>query len=240
MSGTRPKQPGAGEYLALAYIPSSVERREGLGPSEVRRRPWRPSEQVRVISTGISSGEPTATVWLEHRSHPGRAFRLEVDADGQLVSFMVRPLCFRVEQWTEDGELVSVVDIDPDGVPDGSPRLSATTIRDVPVGQLHGAALAAARPLNFTGAGFPEERPVPRPNATPDVELARFAADYVAAVAKGASSPLRDVAERWGLKYHTASRRRQKAVSRGLLTTAGRGRAGGRLTDSAMALLASG
>lgn len=225
---------------AFAYWPSTTERRS-VNPWDFPRRPWRAGEKVRVLTTEASTDSPTAAVWLEHRDNEGLAFRLEVDAAGGLVSFYARPLAF-VGEYRADGTPVVVgTEVDERGLPEGSRRLTATLMRDVPLGQLHAAAVAA---VGFLGQVLGvETTPAPRRyrGGTPDEELARFAAAYVEELAKGTRAPLKELAERFNYTYNGASSRRRRCVERGLLTTSGRqGRAGGALTDKAKALLGSG
>lgn len=185
-------------------------------PWPAERRRWRAGEQVRCLSVGVGSDSNVATVWLEHRRHPGLSYRLDVSPMGELVSFYVGPLSY-----VNDGGTV------------GSPALSATMFREVPLGQLHTAAVAALDLVRLVGAQPPADRKRARRSPVTDHDLAVFASEYVAAIAQGQRAPLRNLAERHHLSYSGASERRRLCVSRGMMTTLGQGRAGGTLTDRA-------
>lgn len=87
----------------------------------------------------------------------------------------------------------------------------------------------------------PEPEPPPRPApAVDDLALARLAADYLAIVAGGSRRPVVDLAARHSMPDQHARRLLGRARSRGILTGAGSGRAGGLLTDRGRELLEGG
>ena len=87
----------------------------------------------------------------------------------------------------------------------------------------------------------PKPEPPPRPApAVDDLALARLAADYLAIVAGGSRRPVVDLAARHSMPDQRARRLLGRARSRGILTGAGSGRAGGVLTDRGRELLEGG
>ncbi|MCZ7526568.1 MAG: hypothetical protein M5U14_09435 [Acidimicrobiia bacterium] len=218
-----------------AYFPGEA-RRSVVAPHEVPRRRWRPGEMTRVLEVSATTGAPTAAVWIEHRAHPGLAFRVEVDAAGALVAFTARPLAFIGESLPDGTRLVGGVA--DDGLPDGAPRITATLLRDLPLGQLHTAAVAGLGALGrVIGTETPPDRRRYRRSGLSDVELARFAAAYVEQLGRGHD----DVAVRLGEQHHLSRHgviyRIREARRRGLLTGTTRGRPGGILTDRGRLLL---
>lgn len=189
-------------------------------PWPAERRRWRSGEQVRCHSVEVGTDSPVAVVWLEHRRHPGLAYRLDISPTGELVSFYVGPLSY-----LNDGDTV------------GSPTLTATMFREVALGQLHTAAVAALDLVRLVGAQPPADPKRARRSSVTDHDLAVFASEYVSAIAQGQRAPLRLLAERFHLSYSGASERRRLCVSRGMLTTLGQGRAGGTLTVRAREVL---
>lgn len=81
------------------------------------------------------------------------------------------------------------------------------------------------------------ERPRTGPSGRSDRSYATLAALYVRLVEEGEQRPIHAVADRLGLAKKTVQNHLFKARERGLLTSAGRGRAGGRLTDKAKEML---
>lgn len=230
-------------YSAVTYWPGQVERRT-VAPWHVPRRRWRSGERVRALGVQVDQ-RPTAVVWLEDRDHAGLVFRLELDGDGQLVGFAVRPLAFVGEYRPDGTPVVLGVEVDDNGPVDGTPRLSANLLqRGVKIGRLHQAATAA---LERFGRVVPTDAPVTtgeqprrvRQSALSDAQLAGFVAEYVHLLAQGLG---RDVTKRLAARHHLseggAIYRVRVARSRGLLTATTRGRPGGALTAKARALLA--
>ncbi len=81
------------------------------------------------------------------------------------------------------------------------------------------------------------ERPRTGPVGRSDRSYAAVAALYVEAVAQGSSRPVHVVADRMQLAEKTIQNYLFKARERGLLTSLGRGKAGGQLTDKAKEML---
>lgn len=221
---------------AFAYFPASLERRS-LSPAEVKRPRWKPRHKVRSLGAEYTSGDEVVVVWLEHRSHPELVFRLELDGAGQLVGFGVRPLAF-IGEYTPDGEPVVVgAEVDPEGLPEGAPRITATLMRDVPLGALHTAAVEHAAKLRAVGVKVPEHRKRYRSDAVPDQDLAAFARAYLAACEGGVQGPLKVTAKRFGYSEGGGRERLRSARSRGIYVGLGQGKAGGHLTPKGRALL---
>lgn len=221
---------------AVAYFPSTAERR-GLAPHEVKRPRWKPRQTVRSVGAGHTSTEDVVRVWLEHRARPGLAFGLELDGAGQLVAFTVRPLAF-IGTDMGDGGIPDGTDIDEEHLPAGAPRITATLMRDVPLGALHSAAVESAARLRAVGVkGAPTVRARYRSDATPDEDVAAFAGAYLEACQRGLRGPLKATAERFGYSEGGGRERLRSARSRGIYVGLGQGKAGGHLTAKGRAIL---
>jgi hypothetical protein len=116
-------------------------------------------------------------------------------------------------------------------------------------------ALTAVPALRGRGRSAPVAEPAALPAPAPDpaprasrrprpprderdaLELARLSADYLDVVASGSRRPVVDVAERRACNAERVRRELGRARACGLLLGAGRGKAGGTLSDEAVRLL---
>lgn len=76
-----------------------------------------------------------------------------------------------------------------------------------------------------------------RPHIASDVELARVAAAYIRECEVNSQSPRKNLARRMGFSADGLSKKLSAARDRGILTSNGRGRAGGELTRHAQTVL---
>jgi DNA-binding transcriptional ArsR family regulator len=114
----------------------------------------------------------------------------------------------------------------------------ATTImrrlRDLPAPE--GVDLSEWSELSRSLADF-AERPRTGPAGRSEQSYAALSALYVRVIDEGEQRPIRALAERLGLAEKTVQNHLFKARERGLLTSLGRGKAGGVLTDKAKEIL---
>jgi hypothetical protein len=221
-------------------FPSEETLRPASGEDLRTLHPWRDGETVRAaerphVSTPNSS---TGFVWLEHRDHQGLGFKIELDRNSEVVSFVIRPVSFSI--WSNGTMTELLVNEDAPAYLQEGPRLSSTLMRDLPFGQMRAVAAAAlGRHLQFVGA-----EAVPRPksgrkSSITDLQLARLSADWVDLLKAGAPKPMEALAAKHHLSYNGMVHRKRSAVERGLLTKTEQGRAGGALTEKALALIES-
>jgi hypothetical protein len=183
------------------------------------RPEWKEGKTVRWIDTSASSSDATAAIWVEHRNHPGLMFRLELDGAGGVVSFTVRPAMFTVTFEPIEDRVVAVLAIDERSVSGDSPRLTASLMRTIPLDQLRVEATSGLTLLlRAVGSDdLPEPKRYRRSSLT-DLDLARFAKDWVDLVHKQIRNPAEVLQERIHLSYNGVIYRRRRAVERGLLT----------------------
>ncbi len=159
---------------------------------------------------------------------PDLVFKLEVTMDGRVAEFSAR---------AESGETVT-----------------ARRLRQAPIGAMERAVRKEVRDSYNEGAEmFPPGSDIgrharataasfsdhPRPGAAgrKDIHYLAVAEAYVRAFDNGDPHPVKSVAAQLTLSTKTVGNRLYEARERGLLTSVGRGRAGGHLTDKAKELL---
>lgn len=193
------------------------------------------------------------------RAAPGAVFQLELTRDGRLIEWRARadegralsarqlraaPVGAMERSIRRKAEAVAsalgeVAELarqvmagiepdlnDPDPIEQAYAAAHAVLSRRLPGGERYAASLA-----DFA------ERPRTGPAGRSDQSYAALAALYVQVIAEGAERPIGAVAGRLGLAQKTVQNHLYKARERGLLTSLGRGKAGGQLTDKAKEML---
>lgn len=174
---------------------------------------------------------------------PGAVFFLELARDGRLVEWRAtadegRSLSARQLRAAPIGAMEREIRREVGAVSDVFQQVAAVIARvedrwgidlDRAVADL--SAIWAKSLTDFA------ERPRTGPAGRGDRAYAELAALYVSLVDSGEPRPIRAVAGRVGLAEKTVQNHLFKARERGLLTSLGRGRAGGLLTDKAKEIL---
>ena len=211
---------------AVGYFPSEETLRPATEEDLRALHPWRDRETVRAVGTRVAKPtSATGFVWLEHRDHQGLGFKMELDRNSEVVSFVIRPLPFSVRF---DGVVEELLVDEDAAYLQVGPRLSSTLMRDLPFGQMRAVAAAAlGRHLRFVGADSLSPPKSGRRSSITDLQLARLSADWVDLLKAGTPKPMEVLAAKHHLSYDGMVHRKRSAVERGLLTRTEQGRAGG-------------
>ena len=180
---------------------------------------------------------------------PGAVFLLEITSDGRLVKCWAtadegKALSARQLRAAPVGAMERSIRREVAGT--GEAMQTFTTLYRGLVERWLPEGSAERAELLDQAAGLPEfarsladfaERPRTGPAGRDDRSYAALAALYVRLINDGEQRPIRAVADRLGLAEKTVQNHLFKARERGLLTSLGRGRAGGQLTDKAKEIL---
>jgi len=170
--------------------------------------------------TGYQAGSMTG-VRVTHKDWPGWIFDLDLSGSGGVLA-MSATLDLEARQ---RGETITV-----------------RRLRDVPLANMALAARAAFAINNdggpFADLGLPLRQHESGPKPISDHRLAQAMVHYIDAVANGGST--KDAAERSHVSTSTMNSYRNKAKSRGIFVTYGRGKPGGFLTNKGLAFLKEG
>ena len=173
---------------------------------------------------------------------PGASFRLVVTGDGRLVEWRATAdaggsLSARQLRAAPVGAMERALRAEVAGT--GAALGQLTTLfrrlhdRGIPLDDIDLAEWSDfARSLSDFG-----ERPRTGPAGRGDDSYAALSALYVGLIDEGEQRPIRAVADRLGLAEKTVQNHLFKARERGLLTSLGRGKAGGQLTNKAKEIL---
>ena len=197
---------------------------------------------------------PNAVGTVTWDAVPDAIFKLETTPDGRLVEFSVRakpgarltarglrraPLGEMERAVRSEAHELALRELDLHASPGGIARRSREPVSYRPseeevasVVERRALAIAAFRMANDFA-----ERPRPGSAGRGDTHYAAVAASYVALLDAGDPRPVAALADQLHLSVTTVRNLLYKARERGLLTSAGRGRAGGQLTDKAKEML---
>lgn len=192
---------------------------------------WRQTSQGHIV------GE------LRWGAAPGAAFRLELAPDGRLVELQARAdagtsLSARQLRAAPIGAMERAVRREVGGFGDLVSEL-AGVFRDLAdrFGMNEAAGMATDWEQWSRSLDDFRDRPRTGPAGRSDKSYAVLAALYIQFIDGGEARPVRAVASRLGMSEKTVQNHLYKAREKGFLTSRGRGRAGGQLTDKAKEIL---
>lgn len=177
---------------------------------------------------------------------PGALFRLELSSDGRLTELRATAdeggtLTARQLRAAPIGAMERILRSEAEyfsvGLRSIAHNLSRLANWLEPADRAHVAGeIAEVSDLAASLADF-GDRPRTGPVGRSDRSYAALSALYLEMIEKGEQRPIRAVAGRLGLAEKTVQNHLFKARERGLLTSLGRGKAGGHLTDKAKEML---